>query len=107
MGNVTELLSKVQPAVYQESKGRSPEECNSQNPDFVESVADANVKRSVLGIVNRSFILEKMIQSGEVAIIGGKHDLATGQVNFFEETWMSNRSDLIAGVSADAKVISS
>jgi carbonic anhydrase len=103
MGNVTELLSKVQPAVYQESKGRNLEECNSSNSEFVETVADANVRRSVIGIISRSYILEKMIQGGEVAIIGGKHDLETGHVHFFDDTWMSNRKEYVAGASADAK----
>jgi carbonic anhydrase len=104
MGNVTELLSKVQPAVYQESKAFPQDECNANNANFVECVADANVRRSVIAIVNRSFILEKMIQSGEVAIIGGKYDLETGQVNFFEDTWISNRKEYLAEISADAKV---
>jgi len=104
MGNVTELLSKIQPAVYQESKGQSPEDCDSTNAVYVERVADTNVKRSVVAIANRSYILEKMIQSGELAIIGGKHELDTGQVHFFEETWMSNRNEFVNGVSRDAKL---
>jgi carbonic anhydrase len=103
MGNVTELLSKIQLAVYEASKGRSQEECNSSNSEFVERVADANVKRSVTGIVNRSHILESMIQSGEVAIIGGKHDLETGQVHFFDDTLRWNRKEHVAKASAGAK----
>jgi carbonic anhydrase len=104
MGNITELLSKIQPAVYQESKGLSPEDCSSTNAAYVERVADTNVKRSVVAIANRSYILEKMIQSGELAIVGGKHDLETGHVHFFDETWMSNREEFVTGISADAKV---
>lgn len=96
MGNLTELLSKVQPAVYQVCKIRSPEECTSANPSFVESVSDINVKRSVESIVNRSHILEMMIGAGEVAIIGGKHDLESGQVSFFEDTLISNQAEFVA-----------
>ncbi len=55
MGNLTELLAKLQPAVYQEkdtSKDRS-----SKNEVFVENVSTINVKRNVRNIIERSFIL--------------------------------------------------
>lgn len=104
MGNVTELLSKVQPAVYQESKGFPPEKCCASNADFVECVADANVRRSVVSIVSRSYILEKMLESGEIAIVGAKYDLETGRVDFFDDTWISSRKEYVAEVASQAKV---
>lgn len=96
MGNLTELLSKIQPAVYEEKTVRSPEKRNSKNPDFVESVCNINVRRSVQAIVNRSYILEQMIESGEIAIIGAKHHLDTGTVDFFEDTWVGSRAEIMA-----------
>jgi carbonic anhydrase len=36
--------------------------------------------------MERSTILEHMIENGEIGIIGGMHDLATGQVSFYEDT---------------------
>jgi carbonic anhydrase len=90
LGNLTELLAKVQPAVYEESETTDPSRRNSSNPRFVENVADLNVRRSVRAIVNRSYILEHLIEAGKAAIIGGKHDLATGQVTFFEDTFVSD-----------------
>ena len=68
MGNLTELLAKLQPAVYEEKTIATPEERNSKNLQFVESVAAINVKRSVKAIVSRSYILEQMIEKGEIAI---------------------------------------
>jgi len=88
LGNLTELLSKIQPAVYEESQTHDAARRNSANPAFVEQVADLNVRRSVRTILNRSYILEHLIEAGKVAIIGGKHDLATGQVAFFDDTWV-------------------
>jgi carbonic anhydrase len=32
--------------------------------------------------MERSTILKEMIESGQIGIIGGNHDLATGEVNF-------------------------
>lgn len=99
LGNLTELLSKIQPAVYEESQTPDPAQRNSKNAAFVENVADLNVRRSVRSIVNRSPILERLIATGKVGIIGGKHDLASGTVTFFDDTWLHDAASLrlIAG----------
>ena len=64
----------------------TPEERSSKNSQFVENVAAINVRRSVKAIVSRSFILEQMIEKGEIAIIGGMHNLETGRVEFYEDS---------------------
>lgn len=99
LGNLTELLSKIQPAVYEENTTPDPASRNSKNAVFVENVADLNVRRSVRSIVTRSPILEHMITAGKVGIIGGKHDLASGAVTFFEDTWAHDEASMrrIAG----------
>ena len=94
IGNLTELLSKIQPSVYEESETANPAQRNSRNHTFVENVADLNVRRSVRTIVNRSYILEHLIESGKVAIIGAKHDLATGAVTFFDDTWVHDEASM-------------
>lgn len=83
MGNLTALLSKISPAVENESTVK--ENRNSGNDDFVEKVATINVKRSVKSILQRSPILRDLIESGEIGIIGGTHDITTGLVTFYEE----------------------
>ena len=96
LGNLTELLSKIQPAVYEESRTHDPSKRNSKNAAFVEEVADLNIKRSVRSIVSRSYILEHLIEAGKVAIIGAKHDLASGQVEFFPDAWVHDEASLRA-----------
>lgn len=91
MGNLTELLSKIQPAVYEEKEVTDPAKRNSRNNQFVENVTKLNVRRTVRSIVNRSYILEQMIENGEVAIIGGIHHLNSGKVDFLDDTWISNQ----------------
>jgi carbonic anhydrase len=86
MGNLTELLSKIQPAVYQEQTVLDKDQRTSKNKDFVESVASLNVKNSVKSILSRSPILADMVEKGEIGIIGGKHHLNTGMVEFYEDT---------------------
>jgi carbonic anhydrase len=84
MGNLTALLSKIRPAVEEETATK--ENRNSNNPAFVESVANINVKRTVRAIMERSPILKEMIESGQIGIIGGTHNIATGVVTFNHET---------------------
>ena len=84
MGNLTALLSKLQPAVYDEKT--VAENRNSGNAEFVEKVSSINVKRTVHAIMERSPILKEMIEKGEIGIVGGIHDITTGQVTFFEDT---------------------
>lgn len=99
MGNLTELLSKIQPAVYEEDHTTDKSKRNSKNPEFVENVATINIQRSVKAIINRSYILEQMIEAGEIAIIGAKHDLDTGHVEFLEDTLFSCRADVMAKIA--------
>jgi carbonic anhydrase len=94
MGNLTELLSKIQPALYQEKQTQNSDDRTSKNYKFVENVATLNVQRSVKTIVDRSYILEQMIENGEIAIIGAKHNIETGLVEFYPETLISNKSDV-------------
>ena len=84
MGNLTALLSKIRPAVDDELT--TVENRNSGNGDFVEKVAKINVKRTVKSIIQRSPILKEMIEKGEIGIVGGTHDISTGQVTFFDDT---------------------
>ncbi len=83
MGNLTELLSKIQPAVYQENTTKQNR--NSSNSPFVESVAEINVKRSVKNIIERSNILERMIENREIGIVGAMHNIETGKVTFYND----------------------
>lgn len=84
MGNLTALLTKLRPAVDDETSTK--ENRNSGNSDFVENVAEINVKRAVTAIRDRSYILHEMIEKGEIAIVGGMYDVETGEVDFYEDT---------------------
>ena len=88
MGNLTELLSKIQPAVYQEKTTTGDR--SSKNSTFVENVAEINVKRNVKNIIERSFVLEQMIENGEIGIIGAMHNIETGEVSLYDEVTFIN-----------------
>lgn len=84
MGNLTELLSKLQPAVYQEQVTK--DDRSSKNAEFVENVAEINVKRAVKSILQRSYILEQMVEKGEIGIIGAMYNIETGVVDFYVDS---------------------
>jgi len=83
MGNLTELLSKIQPAIYAEKETK--ENRTASNAKFVENVAVLNVKRTVQSIIQRSHIIEEMLNNGEIGIVGGNYDIDTGIVEFFDD----------------------
>lgn len=84
MGLLTTTLEKLEPAISKVPASVSPR--NSKNPAFVQAIADANVRHTVDQILARSEVLSSMVAKGEIGVIGGMYDLATGQVTFFPDT---------------------
>jgi carbonic anhydrase len=82
LGNLTSLISKIKPAVDQESV--TTENRNSSNGIFVENVAELNVSLSEKNILLKSPIIAEMVKNGDIGIVGGIHDITTGEVKFFE-----------------------
>lgn len=82
MGNLTSLLAKIRPAIDDETT--VTENRHSQNSEFVEKVTQINVKRVMRDIMGRSPILKEMLAKGEIQLIGGVHEIATGEVVFYE-----------------------
>ena len=85
MGNLTELLSKLQPAVYAERETVDPGHRNSNNSAFVENVSAINVRRTVKNIIERSFIIEQMVENGEIGVVGAMYNIETGNVDFYDD----------------------
>jgi carbonic anhydrase len=82
LGNLTGLIAKIKPAVEQEAV--TAENRNSSNGVFVENVAELNVSLSVKNILLKSPIIADMVKNGDIGIVGGIHDITTGEVKFFE-----------------------
>ncbi len=68
------------------TKKTETENRNSGNSEFVEKVATINVKRTVHAIMERSPILKEMIENGNIGIVGGIHDITSGEVDFYDDT---------------------
>lgn len=98
MGNLTGLLGKIRPAVFQEKT--ITENRTSKNHAFVEAVTNIHTDRSVQAILEQSIILAEMIDNGEVGIIGAVYDVETGVVTFHEHTKRIGHSLTVAEKTA-------
>jgi len=85
LGNITEMLSKIKPAVAQ-SRTTFSGEASSKNAAFVEHVCQTNVELMIQEIRAKSPVLKEMEDNGEIKIVGGIYSLQTGKVDFLEVT---------------------
>jgi carbonic anhydrase len=83
LGNLTGLLSKIKPAI--EAEGLRMNDATSVTPSFVENVAHQNIRLTLKQIPKQSPILAKMIEDGEILLIGAIYNVETGRVDFFED----------------------
>lgn len=81
LGNITELLAKIKPAIDSLSSFQGDK--TSNNKEFVQKVTDENVMLMKDNIRKNSSILREMEEKGEIKIVGGVYNLDNGKVTFF------------------------
>ncbi|MDA7921883.1 carbonic anhydrase family protein [Verrucomicrobiales bacterium] len=84
LGNLTALIKKIEPAVDMVPEPKDESLRNSQNDEFVDAVAAKNVLMTIDNIYERSEVLRDMEANGDIRIVGGMYDLASGAVTFFD-----------------------
>ena len=84
LGNLTEMLAKLQPAVASVTDPADPAQRNSANPEFVQSVSEKNVELMLDSIRELSPLLQEMSDAGEIRIVGAMYDVETGAVSFWD-----------------------
>jgi carbonic anhydrase len=82
LGNITNLLHKVKPAIAQETTVL--EQRDGSNLTFVNKVAEQNVHLTIQRIRKESALIAAAEQAGSIKIIGGLYDVETGLVEFYE-----------------------
>ncbi|MEQ1527837.1 MAG: carbonic anhydrase family protein [Methylococcales bacterium] len=83
LDHLTGLLHKIKPAVDAVQEQDASHHCDEN--ERVQRVADKNVQLAVEQIKTNSPILEDMVKSGEIGIVGAMYDIETGKVRFFTE----------------------
>lgn len=83
LGHLNDVLGKIKavvPAGMDEVKSK-----NCADSKLIDAIAKANALNVVREIQERSPILKELINTKQVGIVAGIHDIKTGQVVFFEE----------------------
>lgn len=83
LGNLTQTLSNIKPAVY-EVKGFKSKKRNAENDKFVQAVAVENVKLNVQAVTERSTVMNELVNKGDLKVVGAMYDISTGEVKFYE-----------------------
>jgi carbonic anhydrase len=81
LGKLTGLLDKIKPAIAQIPDSVQPR--TAKNDDFVQKVAEANVRLVMQQIRDQSPILREMLDAGKIGLEGGMYDVASGQVRLW------------------------
>jgi carbonic anhydrase len=79
VGNLTQLLAKIQPAVKASGPG------DPKDHAYVDKVSERNVREEMKEIKAKSSVLKEAIDSGAVGLVGGMYDLETGVVTFYAD----------------------
>ena len=79
LGNLTELLGKIQPAVKASGPG------TSKDYAYVNKVGEQNVRQTMNEIRDKSPVVKEALDSGAVGLVGGMYDLETGAVTFYKD----------------------
>lgn len=82
MGNLTTLLNKIQPAVFNEKQTK--ENRTGANEAFVNRVTNLNVHLTIDRIRRESPIIVELEEEGKLKIVGGLYDVENGNVTFFD-----------------------
>ncbi|MDO9150161.1 MAG: carbonic anhydrase [Methylotenera sp.] len=87
-GHIGEIINFIKPSIRHEKTVLNKDDRNSKNPDFVQKINVLNVKHQIDTIIRQSDIVNDMIEARQIAIVGSIYDLATGKVNFLEDTYV-------------------
>ena len=83
LGNLTGLINKIKPAVTAVKTPTDQNLRNSSNSEFVNTVAEKNVRLTIENIRKSSPVLQEMEANNEIILIGGMYNISNGQVTFY------------------------
>lgn len=87
-GHIGEIINLIKPSIRHEKTITDPAQRNSKNSDFVEKICALNVKYQIDTIIRCSDIIDDMLQSKQIGIVGAVYDISNGKVDFLEDTFI-------------------
>jgi len=83
LGNLTELLNDFDKPIARADEATEGE-ASSSNKAFLGVAIEENVRQTIADILDQSEIISEMVDSGDLLVVGGIYDLATGQVRWLD-----------------------
>ncbi len=81
LGNLTGLLDEIEPAV---EMVKTEGDRSSKNKEFVDKVIEANVRKTVADLRERSEVLAALEKEGAIKIVGALYSLQDGKVTLLD-----------------------
>ena len=83
LGNLTEMLANFDGPVSEAREAiLGPDDAS--NSELVEAAVEENVRQTMADILKDSPVIAEMVANGEVAVVGGIYDLASGRVTWLD-----------------------
>jgi len=79
-GHITQLLSKIKPAIDAETF--TTNDRNGKNQHFVNKVTQINIANTLYRIYKQSNILNELIESEQISMVEAIYDVDSGEVGF-------------------------
>ncbi len=83
LGNLTAMLDNFDD-VLEQLKSEISGPFDASNTELVNAVTEENVRRTVNDIVSESTVIAELVESGDLAVVGGIYDLASGRVTWLD-----------------------
>jgi carbonic anhydrase len=84
IGNITYVVDALEPVV-DVIKGYYGTQFKEDNMDFIiQKVAEENVRYVMSRLTRRSLLIRERVNEGKLKIVGGLHDIGSGQITWVE-----------------------
>ena len=83
LGNLTELLNDFDAPIARADEATEGE-ANSSNKEFLNLAIEENVRQTIADLLAQSEVISDLVEAGDLLVVGGVYDLATGRVNWLD-----------------------
>jgi carbonic anhydrase len=83
LGNLTTMLDNFD-EVLEKVKAATSGPDDTSNTELLRAATEENVRQTMNDIVAESTVIAELVESGDLAVVGGIYDLATGRVTWLD-----------------------
>ena len=84
LGNLTAMLDNFDEVLAQVREIQAMVTVDPEEAALIEAAIEENVRRTMADILESSEVISDLVESGDLGVVGGVYDLATGQVTWME-----------------------